>query len=264
MIALAWTGSSVVIAAVDNAGDLHYWWQQADKTSWNQETVATGLGLGSPAIAWTGSSVVIAAVDRKGDLYYWWQQADKTGWNQETVATGLALGGAFGQPAIAWAGVSVVIAAAASGAESNSLYFWWQQADTTRWHQETVVTNEAGFMGVYRAPAIAWTGSSVVIAAADQVGNLYYWWQWDPFGIGIEGFGPPLFPQPPWNKETVASVPGGFNQPAIAWTGSSVIIAAVDSTGTLHYWWQQANTTPWNGETVALNPLPPPPPWPVR
>ena len=38
---------------------------------------------------------------------------------------------------------------------------------------------------------------------------------------------------------------------SIAWTGSSVIISAVDSQGNLDYWWQAAGTTPWHQEVVA-------------
>jgi hypothetical protein len=40
MSAIAWTGSSVVIAAVDNSNNLDYWWQQADTMPWHHETVA--------------------------------------------------------------------------------------------------------------------------------------------------------------------------------------------------------------------------------
>jgi hypothetical protein len=40
MSAIAWTGSSVVITAPDNSGNLKYWWQQADTTLWHNETVA--------------------------------------------------------------------------------------------------------------------------------------------------------------------------------------------------------------------------------
>jgi uncharacterized protein YccT (UPF0319 family) len=91
MSAIAWTGSSVVIAAVDGSGNLKYWWQKADTTPWNPETVASA-GPGGipvyfwPAIAWTGSSVVISAVDSSKNLDYWWQQADTTLWHKETVA----------------------------------------------------------------------------------------------------------------------------------------------------------------------------------
>jgi hypothetical protein len=40
MSAIAWTGSSVVISAVDSSKNLDYWWQQADTTLWHKETVA--------------------------------------------------------------------------------------------------------------------------------------------------------------------------------------------------------------------------------
>lgn len=52
-----------------------------------------------------------------------------------------------------------------------------------------------------------------------------------------------------WHEEVVAF--GGFYQPSIAWTGSSVVITAANNNGNLCYWWQPAGTTPWNPETVA-------------
>jgi hypothetical protein len=38
--------------------------------------------------------------------------------------------------------------------------------------------------------------------------------------------------------------------PAIAWTGSSVVITAVGTNGHLYYWWQAAGTSTWNAEAV--------------
>jgi hypothetical protein len=36
-----------------------------------------------------------------------------------------------------------------------------------------------------------------------------------------------------------------------AWTGSAAIIAAIDSGGDLHYWWQANGTTEWHKQFVA-------------
>lgn len=80
--AIAWTGSSAVIAGVDGGGNLDYWWHPAGGTTWHQEQVAAADGqdsYGSPAIAWTGSSVVIAASNGNGSIDYWWQAAGSPG-----------------------------------------------------------------------------------------------------------------------------------------------------------------------------------------
>ena len=258
--AIAWTGSSVVITAVDGMCNLLYWWQQAGTTQWNKETVAqnwTGTTSVFPAIAWTGSTVVIAASDKDGSIWYWWQPAGATQWNKELVVKG-GVGSTqaswvacerFGNPALAWTGSSVVIAAPDNAA---NLLYWWQQAGTTPWNEEMVAENLAGSaIKGPRKPAIAWTGSSVVIAANDSLGNLWYWWQ--PAGAPQWGGAQcvsvysPSWESAPWS--------GGppVGAPAIAWTGSSVVIAAVDVSGNLFYWWQPAGGSQWTKETVANN-----------
>ena len=73
---------------------------------------------------------------------------------------------------IAWTGSSVAITATDS---DGNLEYWWQAADTTAWHKETVATRGAN--GGYGNPSIAWTGSSVVITALADLANLDYWWQ---------------------------------------------------------------------------------------
>ena len=131
MVAIAWTGSSVVITDKDLSGNLRYWWQQADTAQWHREIVATGA-FGDPAMAWTGSSVVIAATDTSDHLCYWWQQADTAQWHREIVATSP---GGFGPPVLAWTGCSVVLAAEDA---SGNIRYWWQQGDTAPWHREIV------------------------------------------------------------------------------------------------------------------------------
>ena len=94
----------------------------------------------------------------------------------------------------------------------------------------------------YIGASVAWTGSSVVIASRDGTnGDVHYWWQ--QAGSGT------------WNHELV--IPGGEvvyrpNQnPAIAWTGTSVVITAPDGDGNLDYWWQSAGSGTWHGAQVA-------------
>jgi len=83
----------------------------------------------------------------------------------------------------------------------------------------------------------------MVVAASDASGDLDYWWQ------GSDGW---------WRVQNVAasqdSAPRGFLEPSIAWTSHSVVIAALSRPiggppgGALYYWWQAADTEPWNQE----------------
>jgi hypothetical protein len=68
---------------------------------------------------------------------------------------------------------------------ASDLEFWWQ-AGSTVWHQETVATSTFD-----SRPSIAWTGRSLVIAAASKTGSVDYWWQ--------------RADAQPWNHEIVAT-----------------------------------------------------------
>jgi hypothetical protein len=41
-----------------------------------------------------------------------------------------------------------------------------------------------------------------------------------------------------------------YTKPAIAWAGDSVALVAADTAGSLTYWWQTKNTTPWNRQII--------------
>ena len=93
--AIAWTGSSVVLAGVSENGSLNFWWQAAGTRPWHEEPVATLSPGGEyfyPSMAPAGGSVVITDSDGSalpgGNLDYWWQQDGTRGWNQQQVATG--------------------------------------------------------------------------------------------------------------------------------------------------------------------------------
>ncbi len=166
---------------------------------------------------------------------------------------------------IAYTGASVVIVASPQRQNGGNLFYFWQKGGTGSWQKEQVASgndcpnNQSGWtLGVptgYRSSAIAWTGSSVVIAALDQRdGGIYYWWQ--PSGGTT------------WNQQTVAAGPPGccsfgsvvngvttpylvgYSVPSIAWTGRSVVIAAIDKNG-LHYWFQEKGQTTWYHELVS-------------
>lgn len=192
-----------------------------------------GYFTAPPAIAWTGSNEVLAAVDANlGNLDYWWQHPGTGEWTEEVVASG----NFYTSPAIAWTGSSVVITAIGS---DGHLYYWWQAAGTTPWHQETVSAMDTFGSDGHTRPAIAWTGSSVVIAAADSVGAVWYWWQ--PAGGTT------------WNQQLVSTT--ATFSPQIAWTGSAVeIVGGDERDGTgVNYFWQAAGTTPWHSQLGSLN-----------
>jgi hypothetical protein len=248
--AIAWTGDSVVIAAVDQRnGGLYYWWQAKGTSVWHQQLVAAGppgccsfysvlngnvtplvQGYSMPSIAWTGTAVVIAATDKHG-LHYWFQEKGKTTWYEELVSSDYTAPAPV-QPAIAWTGSSVVIATNCNGNENSGICFYWQAAGSATWHRELVDPGYALF------PSIAWTGTSVVIAAnVGQSGTQNYIETWTQ-AAGTST----------WRKEQVSDA-RQFGGPAVAAAGNSVVVAAIDETIKLQlfdYWWKnQASTATW-------------------
>ena len=82
---------------------------------------------------------------------------------------------------------------------------------------------------------IAWTGSDQVIAATDNHGDLYYFWQ----AAGTTT----------WHKQLVAS--GGYGKPSIAWTGQAVFIATVTAGGYLVSFTKAPAASAWTGTLIA-------------
>jgi hypothetical protein len=196
--AMAWTGSSLVLTAVDSdTNELDYWWQAAGTSTWTEEPVAPGI-TGTPAIAWTGSSVVITAVGVNGDLYYWWQAAGSTTWNQQTVSTAANFTDSAytTRPSIAWTGGSVIITATsapvpASESADTTLYYFWQAAGSGTWNPE-IVPSQYGTVA-----QIAWTGSTAeIIDSAEDGSGLNYFWQpaGSPSWQGYNDYDPSLDP----------------------------------------------------------------------
>ena len=319
---VVWTGSLLATTSVTNNGDdLLYWWQADGTSTWHEKIVArnnfakTGITerFYTPSITWTGSDVVIVA-----DVYSNFEGMGgyslDTYWNQPTGTTPdagvLGIGRQLGRrrrrvgsssPSSArrspGTGSNVVIAdvgavgTQTAGPLPDDLYFWWQDS-SGNFHQETVAshsrtasygqavltaTNDAvvivairngedllswyqpfggkgwtanGIAGgfsddAFSAPSVAWTGSSVVVAAT-VVGDepsVKYEWQPSP-GTAWHGQflpAPPGSPGPAWTGST-----------AIAWTGSNVDITAVDAhNNALDFWWLSPGTTTWNPEIVS-------------
>lgn len=244
--AIAWTGDSIIIAAVDQRdGGLYYWWQAKDTSSWQQQRVAAGppgccsfglvdngvvtpsvFGYGKPSIAWTGKSVVLTACDHQGDLHYWFEEKGKATWYHELIAKG----GCTWQPSIAWTGASVVIAATCN--PNAALCYYWQAAGSGVWHRQVV--DSAGDSPV----SIAWTGNAVVIAAggSGSSSSVVYYWQ----AAGTQT----------WHKQQVVGPSqSAFGVPTIAAAGGSVVIASGEEApqkNRLDYWWAPVtNTGAW-------------------
>jgi hypothetical protein len=85
----------------------------------------------------------------------------------------------------------------------------------------------------YGAPAMVATNSAIVIAAADNHGNIDSWYQ--------------AYGTTSWTFQRVATAAGGvfYNSPVIAALPGSVAIAAVDTGGGLDYWQQSGNLDTW-------------------
>jgi len=239
---VAWTHSAVIVASVNTAGDLYYWQEPDGTGNWNQELVATGQYKYSvPSIAWTGSAVVIADSDG-GQVNYWYQFAGTRNWHEQQAATSKTV--TYGPATIGWTGSAVIIAAVTDSTDGNNttaLNYWYQFADTGTWHHQQVATNVS--YSLYAGPSIGWTGSTVTITDSDPSGNLDYWYQFADTGT--------------WHHQQVApsSSAGGqypyWHSPVISWTGSAVVIAAVDDEGDLDYWYQPVGTGTWHRQQVA-------------
>jgi hypothetical protein len=240
MCAIGWTGEAVIISSVDPAGRVIYWWQPQNETDWPQQVVAEPLSVTGrynsytePSMAWTGEAVIIAASDVLGNLDYWWQPDGAEGWNPQHVAAAAADGGIlYTQPSIAWADNSVAIAV--SDNSGDLLRYWWQAEHETQWHPVG--------LGTALQPSVAYSDDDVIIAAVDQEGSVKFWWL-TPKATSSQA------PQTvaSWSKDVT------YSQPVIAWTGSdrAAVIAAVDNTGNLHYWWQAKGASGWNPQLVA-------------
>jgi LRR adjacent len=143
--------------------------------------------------------------------------------------------------AITWTDDPNAVIISSTGEDGN-VYYWWQQEGTTGWMKQLVGAPVfvSGQFNAYSEPTMAWTGDAVIIAAADSFGNLDYWWQ--------------AKHKLDWNVQHVAAAAsdGGivYTKPAIAWAGDSVALVAADTAGSLTYWWQAKNTTPWNRQII--------------
>jgi hypothetical protein len=246
---VAWTGHTVVVAAVNNAGNLDFW-QQTGSTTWDQQVVAKCCFSNSvPAIAQTGSTVSIVETGEGGKVTYYSlydgiclvQSSCEGGWHKQVVATA-ASGTDYGPATISWTGSKVIIAAdhvlAGGSGAPTVLDYWYSDGGFGPWHEQQVAAF-GSYYGSGRA-SIGWTGSAVVITDIDADGDVDYWYQY----AGTR----------PWYEQQVApagSLSGFWSFPVISWTGSTVIIAATNENADLDYWYQDASTGLWHQQQVA-------------
>jgi hypothetical protein len=250
---VAWTGHTVVVAAVNNAGNLDYW-QQTGSTTWDQQVVAKCCYSNSvPAIAQTGSTVSIVETGEGGQVNYYSlydgicliQSPCEGGWHKQVVATA-ASGTDYGPATISWTGSKVIIAAdhglGGSSGAPVVLDYWYSDGGFGPWHEEQVATF-GSYYGSGR-PSIGWTGSTVVITDTDANGDVDYWYQY----AGTRHW----YEQQVAPAESFGNGGGGFwSFPVISWTGSTVIIAATNENADLDYWYQDASTGLWHQQQVA-------------
>ena len=196
---------------------------------------SSGNGYSWVHLAWTGTNAVITAVDSQGNLYFWWQ--DPSGnFHRETVAT--ASGSAqYDESTITPTNHAVVIVAIRN---ATDLLSWYQPFGGKTWIPNGIA---GGFIDDgFTQPSVTWTGSSVVVASA-IVGthpNVKYLSQSAPGNAWKGQFLPaPSDPGVSWNGGT-----------AIAWTGSNVVVSAVDENdNSLYFWWQGGTT--WHLESAS-------------
>ena len=237
---IAWTGTGVVIVALDHAGDLVAYTQHG--ATWKRKVVAKASGhkFGAPSVAAVPVGPMLIAAARNGQLVSFELESGQTNWARQTAGYGT-----FGTPSIIVCYDSLIsrFLAVITATSGGTLDFWWERLDNVGWHQETVAA--PGPSGSYAAPSLTATTSELMITAATTGGTVDTWSQ----SIGGSG----------WTEQTVATADSNrYSHPAVAWTGpvnggsdSYFVITATSQKGKLAYWWQQDGLTSWNPETVA-------------
>ena len=206
--AVAQVANSTVIA-VQGASGLDYYWQAVGSPTWSQaQVVASGDATqGNPSIAQVGQSTVIAAQTPSGQINFYYQPIGSSTWSPAQQVTGSASGspaGTYGDPSITQVGNATVIAATGPG---GTLWMFWQQIGTAKWHAEPV----GGQNLTYTQPSVAQVGQETVIAVG--VGTAL-----DTYSQTIGGT--------TWTPYQVATSEDGFHNPSITQVGNSEAIAA--------------------------------------
>src|SRR5262249_20700480 len=145
-----------------------------------------------------------------------------TTWTEQTVAAATSGSVAYTSPAIAWTGTAAVISAAEY--YTGDVDEWSLASGATTWRAQTISVPAVG--NFCPATTIAWASSELVVAATDTSGDLDFWWQ--------------AANTTAWHATTVAAGTSGsvyYYSPSISWSGSHVLLAAVENyTGDLDFW----------------------------
>jgi hypothetical protein len=206
--AVAQVGNSAVIA-VQGANGLDYYWQAIGSPNWSpaQQVARVDVTQGDPAIAQVGQSTVIAAQTPSGQINFYYQGIGSSTWSPAQQVTGSASGspaGTYGDPSITQVGNATVIAATGPG---GTLWMFWQQIGTAKWHAEQVGNGNL----IYTKPSVAQVGQQTVIAVGvDSALDTF------TQTIGLTT----------WTPYQVATSEDGFHDPSITQVGNSEVIAA--------------------------------------
>ena len=188
------------------------------------------------SVAQVGDMSAIVTLDYHGNVQYFSQTIGAGGWNKNPVSYESKFTSA---PSVAQVGDSAVIAVAGP---DQTLRFYYQAISTlpsADWTLEFYLDDQRRLSP---SPSVAQVGDSAVAAFVDSSGTLWSYqlnistgsWS-DPQPQQVAGPGATAF---------------ALQSPSVAQVGDSAVIAAVDTSGGLRFYWQAIGTTPWNPELV--------------
>jgi hypothetical protein len=233
--------SGEVVIAVTTGSGLQVG-KQANDSSWQIETVATGL-YGQPSVAMeSNGNIVIAAVfltgSDRGTLYYFWQAPGSTVWHRQQVSAVAAVAPLV-PPSIAAqhgsagaAADTVIVAQNATGTGST---YYWQQIGTAPWHTEAIPTVN----GTAAAPYVSVDSQNTSVVSFAT-----------PKGFGLDR---QAYASATW--ETVQEVyPGGARQGVQAADendGRIVVSATTPVSDQLNFYWNTTGkVSGWVGQNL--------------
>lgn len=182
------TGTNSVITVADGAGDVLFWYQNAG--GWSEETVASAIPQNayySPAVTATNLGIVIVAPGTNGSFHSFYQPYGGSGWVSDGTV-GVGSGQDFSSVSVTWDGVNVDVVAPFNsgygGDAADTIKFLWKSDGARYWSDEDI-TGPTSAQPLADAPAIAFTGSNLVVTAVQQMSSsmqrLDFWWQGSTF-----------------------------------------------------------------------------------
>jgi hypothetical protein len=251
-------------------------------------TLATiaALGASAPARAATtpfitdnGTSAIIATEGPNHTLNSYWQTNNTNPWHEEHIA---GIGTTFSAPSVAtYSDLFEKLTLVTAEGPDHSLMFYWRDATSATWHQETVI----GSNSTYSAPSIAVEGTTTILAVQGPEHFLLYFWQtidtsaWHSFivaGAGTTFSAPSIgsnsiakfitaagpdnslmyYWAPPgnfsdWTAQTVNGDFSTYSAPSLTTDSAGVLIAAAGQSNRLMFYWQAKGQTLWHTEVAA-------------